>query len=513
MEKPKLIIAGPGAGKTFNMVQGILDELKYLSPARYMVVVTYTNSATDNIKERLSKKIVPPPNLFIGTIHSFLNRFVVIPFSSLHDATIGNEKLFLQCQTDDVFESYQKSKGKKFTVKEAAYVKARIKDKLNAKGYISFDQTVSIARECVSNAKILEILSNRIQYLFVDEFQDTSNALFEIVDNIRRKKKTKIYCVGDPEQFIQSFDMKSKTFANIPILKTLGKTAFEVTFNTENHRSSEKIVAFLNNFNSRVVNCQIFRQISQTGITGDNVKFIPAFGSITTILPYFDQLCASAGINQTDRCVIAKKNDTVKRIVAALDHKYSPPAKHLVITPIKSIIDTLLSALGMSQREFCTTYKTNPLTLRKHAIAILKALQNQVIKDENTFGNFVVQNLGLTLKRGIPVKVENIRSFFQESVQTEVHTVSNIHTIKGLEAEAVLAVAKNEKELLLWIETDRQARETHRGKEETDYPRLGYVAFSRAKQLLCIACLEQISAETKTKLVTLGVELVLVNPI
>jgi DNA helicase-2/ATP-dependent DNA helicase PcrA len=164
----------------------------------------------------------------------------------------------------------------------------------------------------------------------------------------------------------------------------------------------------------------------------------------------------------------------------------------------------------MSQAEFCAAYKTNSLTLRKHAVAILKALQSREIKDENTFGNFVVQNLRLTLKPGIPVKIENIRIYFQENVQTEVHTVSNIHTIKGLEADAVLAVAKNEKELLLWIEKDRQIRETYRGKEETDYPRLGYVAFSRAKKLLCIACLEQISSETKDKLTALGVEII--NP-
>lgn len=479
------------------MVQSILDELKYLSPARYMVVVTYTNSATDNIKKRLSKKMVPPPNLFIGTIHAFLNRFLVIPFSSLHDSSIGKEKLFLQCKTDDVFESYQKSQGKRFSDKQAAYVKAQIKKNLNEKGYISFDQTVALAKECVSNDSISSILSNRIQYLFIDEFQDTNNAIFEIVDTIRKKKKTKIYCVGDPEQFIQSFDLKSKIFSNIPILKTLEKTTFEITFNTENHRSTEKIVAFINNFNSRVVSGQTFKQISQTGIVGESVKFIPAFGSMTNILPYFDQLCASAGINQKNRCVIAKKNDIVKRIVATLNDKYAPPGKHSVVTPIKSIIDTLLSALDMNQSGFCAAYKTNPLTLRKHAVAILKALQSQVIKDENTFGNFVVQNLGLTLKSGIPVKVENIRIYFQENVQTEVHTVSNIHTIKGLEADAVLAVAKNEKELLLWIEKDRQIRETYRGKEETDYPRLGYVAFSRAKKLLCIACLEQISIKTK----------------
>lgn len=53
MSKPKLIIAGPGAGKTYGMVNEIISSLSELSPARYMVVITYTNSATDNIKNRL----------------------------------------------------------------------------------------------------------------------------------------------------------------------------------------------------------------------------------------------------------------------------------------------------------------------------------------------------------------------------------------------------------------------------------------------------------------------------
>ena len=40
----------------------------------------------------------------------------------------------------------------------------------------------------------------------------------------------------------------------------------------------------------------------------------------------------------------------------------------------------------------------------------------------------------------------------------------------------------------------------------SDYPRLGYVAFSRARKILCIACLEPISDTTKQKLISLGVE-------
>ncbi|WIL34607.1 3'-5' exonuclease [Bacillus stercoris] len=67
-----------------------------------------------------------------------------------------------------------------------------------------------------------------------------------------------------------------------------------------------------------------------------------------------------------------------------------------------------------------------------------------------------------------------------------------IHKSKGLQADAVLVVAKNEKELLMWLEDDKDKRLL----DQTDKCRLGYVAFSRPKEFLCIACLTPISKET-----------------
>jgi DNA helicase-2/ATP-dependent DNA helicase PcrA len=58
--KPILVIAGPGAGKTYGMVNEIIQSLKHLSSAKYLIVITYTNSATNNIKERLAKRIQIP---------------------------------------------------------------------------------------------------------------------------------------------------------------------------------------------------------------------------------------------------------------------------------------------------------------------------------------------------------------------------------------------------------------------------------------------------------------------
>lgn len=67
-----------------------------------------------------------------------------------------------------------------------------------------------------------------------------------------------------------------------------------------------------------------------------------------------------------------------------------------------------------------------------------------------------------------------------------------IHKSKGLQADAALVVAKNENELLMWLENDKEKRLN----DQQDKCRLGYVAFSRPKEFLCIACLTPISKPT-----------------
>jgi DNA helicase-2/ATP-dependent DNA helicase PcrA len=505
--KAELIIAGPGAGKTHNMVEKVIGSLYNLSPARYIAVITYTNSATYNIQTRLAKKIAIPDNLFIGTIHAFLNKFILIPYASTVLDDVGGEKLFLQCQIDDVLSYVKKMKNKAFTVEETASLKSNIKNKLKKKGYITFDQTISIAKECMQNKTVSRIVGNRLQYLFVDEFQDTDRAICDIIENIRKQKMTKIYCVGDPEQYIKSFDSKQRAFTNIPILQIANSNSYEVTYNNDNHRSSETIVKFINQFSKRTFKGIAFQQISQADHVGSPVCFITKYENATHILPDFNKLCNDEGIAVNNRCVVAKKNDVIKKVAGALSQKYVTPKKNQHISLLNTMKETFLSTLQLSQSVFLERYGMNIYGLRGCVLQILKAINKGIITNENTYVKYVTEVLGFTVVKGLPVKIENFKNHADDSLVDGFVTLSNIHTIKGLEAEAVLAIAKTEAELLLWIETDLAVRDAKREDEDTDYPRLGYVAFSRAKKLLCIACLELIGKDAKTKLEQLGVSI------
>ena len=78
-EKPTMMIAGPGAGKTTDMVTRIVEAIPELKPNRILAAITFTNAATDSIKSRLHNQIQIPPNVFVGTNYSFFNQFILIP--------------------------------------------------------------------------------------------------------------------------------------------------------------------------------------------------------------------------------------------------------------------------------------------------------------------------------------------------------------------------------------------------------------------------------------------------
>jgi DNA helicase-2/ATP-dependent DNA helicase PcrA len=503
--KPKLVIAGPGAGKTHNMVETIVKALSGLSSARYMAVITYTNSATNNIKTRLSKRINIPENLFIGTIHAFMNRFIVIPFGSFSEEEVANEKRFIQCQLSHVFEEYKKLSGKIFSKEQAGIVKANIRKRLNKQGYISFDQTLNIAAKSMTKKAIANLVANRIQYLFIDEFQDTNNKVFEVIETLRKNRKTIIYIVGDPEQYITSFDSSIKNYTRIPILRAANTNVYELSINKINRRCSKKITNFLNNFNGRKYKGDKFQQIPFRDYEGSDITFIDEHSDTKPIIENFIRICEDLEIKENDRCIVAKKNDVIKRIKNVLNGRSVSPNQNGALSPLNAIKDAILSSTQLKQNEFLEKHDCDKMKLRQYCFETMIALSQGEITNETSFLEYIAKNLGIEVKQGIPIKINGLKLRIKTIESNQYTLVGNIHQVKGLEAKAVLAIAKTETELKLWLMINQNNREEKRGKEDTDYPRIGYVAFSRAEDLLCIGCLEPISNETKESLKRLDV--------
>ncbi len=506
--KPKLVIAGPGAGKTHGMVDEIIAALLDLKPNRHMAVVTYTNSATNNIKKRLGERIQIPPNVFIGTTHSFLNRYIVIPYSGLIHKEVNEELHFIQCGMDDILKRMFDKEEQDLDFKQKNYRKRVLTESMHKKGFITFDQTLNLAEKCFANDTVRYLVSNRLQHLFVDEFQDSDNKMFGIIEQLRKQKRTIIYCVGDPEQYIQSFSTAKKAFKNIPILKAAGKTTFDVILNKTNRRSDGAIVNFINHFSKRIYKENTFEQSCYNKEDGEPVTFISQAADITLMLPQFFELCNKLEIENNDRAIIAKNNIVTDKASMALNGNVISPEKSTKPSMLNEIKDTILTSLNMNQSLFCENYGKTPFDLKVIAVKVARAIRDETIQNENNFASFLKDNFDLSIDNLIPIKVEDLRQRVAPKSLKNAIMVSNIHKFKGLESEAVLAVAKNEKELNLWLETDTTTRDEHDERATSDFPRLGYVAFSRARKLLCIACLEVITEETQQKLRDLSVKII-----
>ena len=199
----------------------------------------------------------------------------------------------------------------------------------------------------------------------------------------------------------------------------------------------------------------------------------------------------------------------VKKVKATLNGNCLYPNKPASISPINEIKDTLLATLNTSQSLYCEKYNETPFELRVKSVKIIRAIRKGEITDQNTFGKFITETLKLQAKNQIPFVIDNLRMSIEDQKSScKKIMVSNIHQFKGLEIDAVLAVAKTENELNLWLETNTDFRDSHNDKGTSDYPRLGYVAFSRSRKILCISCIEPIGDKTKRKLNDLNVEII-----
>jgi len=496
-DKPVLVIAGPGAGKTYDMVSKVLQAIPNLRPNRILAAITYTNAAAESIRRRLSDKINIPENVFVGTNHSFFYRFIFNPYGHLV-GDVPREKTVLQADEDGMLRGLR---GVKRHIARASIFKS-----LSKKGIISFDQIVSISAQLLTNKRIREIIGNRVQYLFIDEFQDFNNQQYLIIDEIRKQKKTSIYAVGDPEQYIFSFTTRTKDLNNIAINRFREKCQQVEPINN-NHRSYAEIVQFTNKFHT---------ELEQASTKGSNenagVYFIldAELGRIVRKYREITEVLKNEG-KELKRYYLSYENKTIES--HAKEYGLMPIANDL--TRPQGILSKALELIGMTvrsnKRKICERYGLDNIQYRRLGIELLKAINDGEVKEAADLSGYMVDTLGLEIEDRLPVRIEDeyrkVKNFLykrESEGSLYVDQYSSIHRVKGLEADAVLVVAESVNRLKKWLVTEKEERY----RDKRDECRIGFVAFSRAKSILCIACLEKVDKGLEEELLRLGARVV-----
>lgn len=211
----KLTLAGPGSGKTTDLVNQIKCAVSNLKQNKEMAVITYTNASVDDIKEKVSDSIVITPNIFIGTIHSFLMRYFIMPHADSLGYNTTNVLVVdkLSSKGFEWIDTWVEQSNSEKDKKEKQDIKSRVmQSRRNSaieaaakKGIYTYDGIIKIANQLSKKTEIMKSISNRLQYLFIDEYQDISIYGHNIVMSLEKRKATEISVVGDPDQSIYRF--------------------------------------------------------------------------------------------------------------------------------------------------------------------------------------------------------------------------------------------------------------------------------------------------------------------
>jgi DNA helicase-2/ATP-dependent DNA helicase PcrA len=579
LEVPFKISAGPGAGKTtwlVNHVQNVIKNSNKLGRTKKVACITYTRIGADTVNKKV-KIETGTDRLDIGTIHSFLYRNVIKPFVFLIEKDENGDDLFNTAELNGHIEhlpnyarisSWIKSIGFKYS-----YLSKQDKD---SDGISNLDKTIRLLSDSdwflkeddltiglrrpnysdlrfptsklfeyklscwnkglmhhedvlyfthyifKTNSKIIELISNKFPYLFLDEFQDTNPLQTWIVKQLA-DKGTIIGVIGDPAQSIFEFaGAKRKDFIDftLPGLKLFKKT--------DNFRSTIQIINFLKSLRD-----DINQKPGDEAILGEAVVVL--VGEAPKAIEYIKDL------GDEDFAVLCRYNKNVNKLRYSLkkvsggnliSKLYSEDSDH----KRPQFIHSLLKAYDFYKNE---EYKDAIREVKKHlrganieglekrrlVINILDYLNNNSESDIITIYNYwqsVLKDKSINLvKIGKAKDVHNSKfiDFLpfltkQTKIESKIRT---IHQAKGDEFNNVLlclfdktdknGLIKKKLENIISDYILNSKSNIKLDNEIGEETRLVYVACSRARRNLIIN-VSHISDEHEAMMNKVGLEII-----
>ena len=293
IEKPLLIIAGAGSGKTLTVASKIAYLIEQGVGPENILALAFNQKAAEELKERVIGLLESSEDLSISTYHSFCNQVIQdnilntklnANFKVITDTaqlvfltkninsfgiehlefnhepyTLAEEmaKFISRCKDESIspddIQQYIEKQEKKTLDEEALEDLYCLKDILKIfrayedyklkNNMLDFGDMLCTVHNLLKNKPlILKKYREKFQYVIVDEFQDTNYIQLQIVYLIA-SQHGHITVVGDDDQSIYRF--RGAYLTNIAEFKKMFPNYVEKALE-HNYRSTKKIVAVAN---------------------------------------------------------------------------------------------------------------------------------------------------------------------------------------------------------------------------------------------------------------------------
>ena len=274
---PALVIAGAGSGKTRVLVYKLLYLLDSGYPASGLMALTFTNKAAREMRSRISLHVGGlARDIRMGTFHSVFLRILrehatllgFTPDFTIYNTSDSRSRIKMivkELELDDkvykpnVLHNRISSAKNRLITAEAyagyrdfleydaksglpriAEIYQRYTEGMKQSNAMDFDDLLLMTNILFRKyPDVLALWQSRVDYLLIDEYQDTNFAQYMIARQLMQEKG-KIFVVGDDAQSIYSF-----RGANLDNILSFAKTFPSArTFKLErNYRSTQTIVA------------------------------------------------------------------------------------------------------------------------------------------------------------------------------------------------------------------------------------------------------------------------------
>ena len=255
-----VVNGGAGSGKTYALIQA-LKHIFSNNPKAKVACVTYTNVAVNEIKER-----VPFEGLFVDTIHNFVWDLIKNYKSNLISAIVALVSIEKEVRGAGIrYSGDQDITDENYHLETIEYKEyLKIED-----GVISHDEVLKLGEFLFEKYPLInKILADRYDYIFVDEYQDTSVLIISLLLEtfISNNPKTLIGLFGDPMQAIYGTGIGD-------VQKYINNGVLNEVVIEGNRRCSKEVIKILN-----MVRTDITQKPENLNLTG-SVTFLYSYGS------------------------------------------------------------------------------------------------------------------------------------------------------------------------------------------------------------------------------------------
>lgn len=230
-----LLSGGAGSGKTYSLVETISGLIEQ-KPLAEIACITYTNAAAEEVEHRANHE-----NLYVSTIHDFLWSSIKHFQVELKETLIflindDSQKLFKVTLDNGEPDRVESIDG---DVEYKEYVRLR-------SGVVSHDQIPVLAHAMfLSYPKLCRIVNDKFKFILVDEYQDTSHLVVEILLEhlARTERRNVVGFFGDAMQSIYD-----KGIGDLEAYKGVGKTKVTEVKKKQNRRNPVSVINLANKF-------------------------------------------------------------------------------------------------------------------------------------------------------------------------------------------------------------------------------------------------------------------------